>query len=94
MLFDVSIRSEWEHFEASGQYAGSEIYAWLEEIVEYKDRYPNLNRMTITEQIKHPRAFMFDRILWDIPTRLGAVFEAAGVNLKVFLRRPKQRRRR
>jgi hypothetical protein len=60
--------------------------------VEYKDRFSSLKRITITEQVKHPRAFMFDRILWDIPARLGAVFEAAGVDLKVFLRRPKKGR--
>lgn len=35
---------------------------------------------------------MFDRILWDIPTRLDAVFKAAELDLKVWLRRPKKGR--
>ena len=45
------------------------------------------------EQAKHPRGQMFDRARWNIPVRLETAFQDANVELEVWLRKPKERRR-
>ena len=83
-LLDAGSTSQWEHFEGNGQNISSEKYAWLEEV----GRYPGLHRLVIREQIKHPRGLMFHKMIWDVPRRLGAICECAGVRLEVWLRKP------
>lgn len=61
-------------------------YAWIEELAVH---VPNLKRLVIKEQIKHPRGFLYAASVWrQLPATLESAFEAAAISAEIVTRKP------
>ena len=65
-------------------------YAWLQELGEHAaESLPQLRKVSVKERWKHPRGFAHVPFRWALPGYLEALFEKSGVEVEVWLRRPR-----
>ncbi|KAF6222252.1 hypothetical protein HO133_001338 [Letharia lupina] len=65
-------------------------YAWLQELAEHAAAsLPKLRKVTLNERWKHPQGFAHVPFRWVLPMHLDELFEKSGVEVEVWMRRPR-----
>lgn len=84
---------EWTIFSSNErQYAEQEKwkYTWLQELAEHAaSSLPKLRKVTLKERWKHPQGFAHVPFRWVLPAHLDELFRNSGVEVEVWLRRPR-----